>query len=59
MIQDVRTVLWKEARSLFRQPGSKVRTVLTVVSRSGSSASSPRCRKARDSRPARCHGSSR
>jgi len=31
MIQDVRTVLWKEARSLFRQPGSKVRTVLTVV----------------------------
>lgn len=31
LIQDVRTVLWKEARSLFRQPGSKVRTVLTVA----------------------------
>jgi len=31
MIADARTVIWKEWRSLFRQPGSRIRLVLTVA----------------------------
>lgn len=31
MIDDVRTVIWKEWRLLFRQPGSRVRVILTVA----------------------------
>lgn len=31
MISDVKTVLWKEWRSLFRQPGSRTRMLLTVA----------------------------
>jgi len=31
VIDDVRTVIWKEWRSLFRQPGSRTRMILTVA----------------------------
>lgn len=31
MIHDLRTVIWKEWRSLFRQPGSRIRVILTVA----------------------------
>lgn len=31
MINDMRTVLWKEWKSLFRQPGGRLRMVLTVA----------------------------
>jgi len=31
VIDDVRTVMWKEWRSLFRQPGSRTRMILTVA----------------------------
>jgi len=31
MIEDLRTVMWKERKSLFRQPGSRLRMLLTVA----------------------------
>ncbi|MDH3296064.1 MAG: ABC transporter permease [Acidimicrobiia bacterium] len=31
MIDDLRTVMWKERKSLFRQPGSRLRMLLTVA----------------------------